>query len=280
MLRGYAHVAPTERGGFRLARVARRLVPRGGWRGIYPTGSGVSLELDLSTYPDVAMAGGVYELDTQRLLRALLRPGMHFVDGGANIGFFACRAAKLVGAGGRVDAFEPDPINRARLEANLARNKLARHVRVHPQALGERAESLTFHRPAAGSRRNHGESGRFPTDGEATETFEVKAVRPDEAIQTTPDVVKLDLEGSELLAVRGATRWVASSRPPTWVIEHNPPADARAGHRPGDVWRELLAHRPRYECWFVGPWLRPIASPAALDAFPRQGNVLLRCRAD
>ena len=277
LLRRYARLAPTERGGFRLARLARGLVPRQKWRGVFATGSGVRLDLDLATYPDVAMAAGVYELDTQRLLRHLLRPGMHFVDGGANIGFFTCRAAQLVGPTGRVDAFEPDPQNNARLEANLARNGLADRVKVHPLALAERSARLTFHRPAAGSRRNHGESGRFPRPGEQTEMFEVESVRLDAALDRVPDLVKLDLEGSELFALKGATAWFTSDRPPIWLVEHNLGADRAAGHRGGDAWRALLERCPGYQCWFVATWLRPISSPEELDAFPRQGNLLFRC---
>ena len=276
LLRAYARIAPTERGGFRLARLARRFVPRDRWDGVFPVGRGVALGLDLATYPDVAMAGGVYELDTQRLLAKLLRPGAHFVDGGANLGFFTTLAARLVGQGGRVDAFEPDPLNRQRLEQNLARNALS--CRVHAAALSDRAETITLRHPVAGTGFNHGETSRFAGAAwGATDAFDAPAVRLDAAGDgRVPDVVKLDLEGSELLAVRGATAWLRSARPPAWVVEHNPDANERAGHAPGDVWRELLAHRPDYRCAVVGARLRRVASPDALDRFPRQVNVLLR----
>ncbi len=274
LLRGYAHIAPTERGGYRLARLARRLVPRSQWRGVFTTGDGVRLALDLATYPDVAMAAGVYELDTVRLLRKLLRPGMHFVDGGANIGFFSCRAARLVGPTGRVDAFEPDPINRRRFEENLARNGFAEAVHVHPLAISDRAETLTFHRPAAETKRNHGETSRFPPRDVPTEAFEVTAVRLDEALDRVPDVVKLDLEGSEPLALAGARGWIASDRPPTWIVEHNPEAGERGGYRPGDVWRALSDAR-RYTCAFVGSMpQRLLGTPEDLDVLARQGNLL------
>ncbi len=287
LVRAYARVAPTERGGFRLSRAARSLVPRRDWRGTFPTGAGVCLELDLATYPDVAMAAGIYELDTVRLLSRLVKPGMHVVDGGANVGFYTCRFATLTGPQGRVDAFEPDPRNRERLEQNLRLNGLqikaqvdlsggsGPPIRLHDTALSETAERLTFHRPAAGTRRNHGESGRFPRGDVATEAYEVQAERLDEAMPEVPDLVKLDLEGSELHALRGATGWLRSERPPVWIVEHNPATDARAGHRPGDVWRVMLEHAARTRCWFIGTRLRPVASPKQLDALPRHGNVLL-----
>jgi FkbM family methyltransferase len=277
LLRGYALLAPTERGGFRLARAARRLLRRSHWKGVFPTGSGIRLDLDLATYPDVAMAAGLYELNTARRLNRLLSPGSRFVDGGANIGFFTCRAARLVGPTGRVDAFEPDPLNRRRLEQNIERNGQVGPIRVHAEALSDEPARLTFHRPVAGRSRNHGESGRFPRSDVPTEPFPVEAARLDAAIRDVPDLVKLDLEGSELLALRGATGWLAAERPPAWIIEHNPGASASAGHRPGDAWRLLLEHQPGYRCWFIGARLRALASPNDVDRLAQQGNLLLQC---
>jgi FkbM family methyltransferase len=279
LLRLYANAAPTERGGFRLARLARRLVPQEQWRGVFDDGRGNRLALDLATYPDVCMAVGLYERDTDRLFAKLLRPGMHFVDGGANLGYFTCRAARLVGRSGRVDAFEPDPRNGKRLVENLDRNGLHDRVRVHPSALSDSAELLTFHRPLSDSTHNHGESGRFATDG-PSEAFEVEAVRGDEAVSGVPDVVKLDLEGGEPLALAGMTRWLEADRPPAVVLEHNPAADRRGGHRPGDVFRRFRELDGRWTCRRVRSWiaghLAEVASPEALDGLGRQVNLLFR----
>src|SRR5688572_10671490 len=87
-LKAYARVAPTQRGGYRMVRLARRLISRSQWRGAFVAPGRVTLTLDLSTYPDCCMACGLYESDTLKLLRKVLRAGMHFVDCGANIGYF------------------------------------------------------------------------------------------------------------------------------------------------------------------------------------------------
>ncbi|MGH8658054.1 MAG: hypothetical protein ACREV4_06155 [Gammaproteobacteria bacterium] len=86
--RAWSHVAPMQRGEYRLTRLARSLIPRRQWSGDFQTPDGVRLRLDLATYPDCCMANGLYELDTLRLLKRLLRSGDHFVDLGANIGYF------------------------------------------------------------------------------------------------------------------------------------------------------------------------------------------------
>ncbi len=277
LLRQYAKLAPTERGGFRLARLARDRLPREQWQDIFEDGRGNRLALDLKTYPDVCMAVGLYERDTDRLLAKLLRPGGHFVDGGANLGYFTCRVARFVGPSGRVDAFEPDEQNRTRLLDNLDRNDLLDVVRVHAKALSDEAGSLRLFHPT-GDDRNHGETSRYATGGEG-EFADVPAVRLDEAVNKVPDVVKLDLEGGELAALAGASRWLAAERPPVFVVEHNPAADVRGGHRPGDIWRQLGDgwRCDRIRSWAAGH-LRALPDADAVDVYPRQCNLLLRRR--
>ena len=124
-------------------------------------------ELNLAEYPDCSMAFGLYELDTARVLKRLLRPGDHFIDGGANIGYFTLLAARLVGPAGRVDAFEPLPENHARLLAHLDLNGLADRVRVHRLALSDRAGEAVIHR-LSGPTNNHGSSTLFAPAGAST----------------------------------------------------------------------------------------------------------------
>src|SRR5205085_11707458 len=115
----------------RLARFARNFISEKNREGIFQIPDGLRLQLDLRTYPDLTMAVGLYELDTARLIRRLLKPGSHFVDVGANLGYFTLLAAKWTAPTGRIDAFEPDPINRQRLENHLRANNLSDRVRIH-----------------------------------------------------------------------------------------------------------------------------------------------------
>jgi FkbM family methyltransferase len=274
-LRAYARIAPTERGGFRLARLARRFVPRAAWRDDFRTPDDVRLSLDLATYPDCCMAAGLYELDTLRLIRRTLRPGDHFADCGANVGYFTLAAARLVGPTGRVDAFEPDPLNRARLEAHLAANDSPAWVRVHPVALSDRPGEATLYHPT-GDARNHGEASLFAPPGATTaQSYTVSTARLDDILDASPRLVKMDIEGAELTALRGAERLLRSPRSPAFVIEHNPTSAATAGHRSGDLLRLLQQHQPAYRAYWIG-WRRREMSADAIDAMPRQGNILYR----
>jgi FkbM family methyltransferase len=274
-LKGYSRVAPTQRGGYRLARLARRFVPREAWRGRFTTPANVSLELDLATYPDCCMACGLFELDTFRTLRRIVRPGDHVVDCGANVGYFTLQAARLVGPAGRVDAFEPDPLNRARLEANLAANAASGRVAVHAVAVSDEDGWATLYHPTE-TARNHGEASLFAPGDQPADTFSVPTARLDALLDRSPDVIKMDIEGAELAALRGATGLLKGQRAPQWVIEHNVASAKAAGHRPGDLWRCLREQRPAYRAFWIGWRLAEFRTPEEIDAMGRQGNILYR----
>ena len=249
-LRAYARLAPTERGGYRLARLVRRFRSTDARRDTFRTPHGLTLDLDLNCYPDCTMAFGLYELDTARVMRRMLRPGDHFIDGGANIGYLTMIGAQCVGPSGRVDAFEPQPENRARLEANLRRNDLAARVRVHAEALSDNAGVATIHR-FAGDQGNHGMASLFAGDGAAATTaVEVPTVRLDDALSgTSPALIKLDVEGAESLAIKGMTGLLKAPRPPAVILEHNPETLRRAGAASGlsEPVRLLLATRDDWQ---------------------------------
>lgn len=292
LLRTYGRFAPTGRGMYRLARGLVRLygsaLPER-----YLTPWHATLTLDPRTYPDACMAFGVYELETMRLIRRTLRPGDRFVDGGANLGYFTTLAARCVGPAGRVDAFEPEPANRARLLHHLEQNGLDQIVRVHDAALADANGTATIHR---NERVNHGAASLFaaqnPTRADhpvgqpdavdaataPTASTEVRTVRLDEAIDRPPRLIKLDLEGAEVAALRGARRLLECDDPPWVVCECVPGHLKRAGSSPRELIDTVCAVNPRYEVKVVGG--RGV--PRALDdaSLNRGGerNLLFRTR--
>ena len=110
----------------------------GSWLYVDPRDVGVSINL---------MTQAAYEPGLTDYLKQALRPGMVFVDGGANVGYFTLLAAKLVGESGRVYAFEPEPRNFGLLERSVERND-AGNVVLTQAALADRAgvESLFLDR--------------------------------------------------------------------------------------------------------------------------------------
>ena len=68
--------------------------------------------------------GNRWQPKIANLLISILKPGMCFVDIGANFGYFSLVASKLVGDSGKVLAFEPMPNFYKRLEWHIQENTL------------------------------------------------------------------------------------------------------------------------------------------------------------
>src|SRR5258706_11352904 len=143
------------------------------------------------------MAVGLYELDTARTIRRLLKAGSHFVDVGATLGYFTLHAAKWTGPTGRIDAFEPDPINRQRLENHLRENNLTDRVRIHPIAASSQAGEVQLIHPQS-SGTNHGMASFYKSLTGEGESYTVPTARLDHVLDHVPDPLKMDIEGGEL----------------------------------------------------------------------------------
>jgi hypothetical protein len=81
---------------------------------------GVTVSVRANQQIERWMWAGAYETELVSLLKKTLKPGMTFLDLGANIGYFSVIAAALVKDSGQVHAFEPMPQNLDRLRKNLA----------------------------------------------------------------------------------------------------------------------------------------------------------------
>jgi FkbM family methyltransferase len=204
-----------------------------------------------------------WEPALSNLLRRVLRPGGSFVDVGANIGYFSVLASDLVGPGGRVFAVEPDSRNRAFLEANLARNRCA-NVTILPYAAWSEDSSLTLEtHPAGGSMSSvHPiEAG----DGESAET--VPAKRLDELIEGPVDLLKIDCELVDHIALAGAAGLLRADPSTLATVELARNHVGPTGHTP----TEILS---QYE----GLGLRPyrIRSTGSLKPIPYSSLLMSR----
>lgn len=156
---------------------------------------------------------GVLEPSVQEALRRSVAPGMTVYDIGSDVGFFALIAAHLTGAEGRVEAFEPVPESAAAIEANVGRNGFS-HVSVHRVAVGADAGDGALHvrdTPSWSHLADRGEHGVI------RQRIRTRIVQIDEEIAEgrlrPPDVIKLDVEGSEHDVLRGAIQTLRRHRP-------------------------------------------------------------------
>lgn len=142
------------------------------------------------------------------LLRANLRPGDVFFDIGAWVGPFSIFAARRVGAGGCVYAFEPDPDAELLLEANLQANHVTNVKAIGTAVCAEDGATRLERVAPGGDMRSHigsGAAGSLVTQGITLASFcAVEGV--------LPDVVKIDVEGTEDLVLAGAGDTLRSAR--------------------------------------------------------------------
>jgi FkbM family methyltransferase len=180
---------------------------------------GISLRLDpRDLVAQHLLLTGRWEPDTWRIVQDYLPVGGTFVDVGAHIGYYTLKAARRVGPAGRVVAVEPNPAILEELRENLAQSGASRVVSVEPVACADRRSKVDlFVSPrsntgtASLSRENASQAG------DVTGRVSVDALPLDDIVErldlSRVDVVKMDIEGAELLALRGATRTLARLRP-------------------------------------------------------------------
>jgi FkbM family methyltransferase len=144
------------------------------------------------------------------LLECYLKPGMVFIDGGANTGVFAFTAAHLVGRTGRVVAFEPGSTCFAALQRSQALNQW-QQVSIHHEALSDHCGIARLY-------HHLGQENAFSLGADENTAFdEVAVVSIDEMVNTEKlervDFIKLDVEGAEELVLRGAIKVLKRWRP-------------------------------------------------------------------
>ena len=184
-------------------------------------------------------------------LRDLVRPGMQVLDIGANIGIYTEFLADLVGPQGRVCAFEPEVRNVERLRK--ATRRLAQ-VSVVQAAVAERSGTIELFVTDdfnADHRTYASEPGR--------RTVEIKAVALDDYVAPGQrvDFIKMDIQGAELSAVRGARRLLSRPDAPTLLFEYWPYGLHAAGHEPRSLLAELESVGYRVSTIAAAPWPEP-----------------------
>lgn len=180
---------------------------------------------------------GSYELANLHRFAQIVKPGGIVFDIGAHAGYYTLLASRLVGSTGSVFAFEPLPHNLNFLEKHLSLNHL-RNVVIQPVAVSEKSGQAKF---------EPGESnytGRLSDRGYQV----IQTIALDEeitgAVLPRPNVLKIDVEGAELLVLHGASGMISHSRPSIFLSIHS-----RDNHF---ACRRLLED--------LGYWIEPVKS--------------------
>lgn len=163
------------------------------------------------------------------------------LDVGANVGWYSLLFDRIAGSR-RVDifAFEPEPTNFALLDENISRNG-ARHVTSVRCAVADVAGVRTLHLFDKSNRGRHSLLAIHPG-----ETVDVATVALDEFWESlrlgarVPRFIKMDIEGFELMALRGASKVL--SRCPLVMLEYSPAYMKAGSLEPADLVDLMTGH--------------------------------------
>ncbi len=187
-----------------------------------------------------------FEPGLTRLVQRLVRSGDHFVDVGANIGYFSLLAARIVGDTGHVSSFEASPITRNALIRNMYLNGIAHRVSIHETAVWHADAELTFHQ---GPLENAGLSS-LGDNSRGAGSFKVHAATLDSSLahkERPVSFVKLDVEGAEYNALLGMNEVITRCRP-IIALELSPGFLQHFGYTSANV-LDLLTKEHRYAAY-------------------------------
>jgi FkbM family methyltransferase len=169
-------------------------------------------------------------------LETILSEGQTFVDAGANLGIYTLVACRIVGQSGRVIAFEPSLQSFPILKENIQLNGFT-NVQAFRIALSDKTgEAVLYHGDDPG-KNSLGHDPCGDPEGETVTTLSLEEALQQASIERV-DVIKMDVEGAELLVLRGANKVLASHRP-IILFEINSEACVRLGLSPYGAWDHL-----------------------------------------
>ena len=169
--------------------------------------------------------------EEQQLLKKILSAGSVVVDAGANIGIYSQFLSRCVGPTGVVHSFEPSPENFKRLQS--AMRKLA-NVRLCQAAVGECSGRSKLYV----SDKLNVDHRTYATDGDSRCAVPIDIIALDDYFEPDQhvDLIKMDIQGYELHALRGANRVLADNPDAKLLLEFWPYGLKQAGVN----WVELM----------------------------------------
>ncbi len=169
---------------------------------------------------------------------SLIRDGDIVFDIGANRGYYTLLYSHLVGRSGEVHAFEPVPLTFKKLSEQISQEKRFDNVYLNNTALGDVEDTITLYMPdeddGQASMKTHC-SGSWKNVTNIT-SYSCPVIKVDDYVTRLPikrlDFIKLDVEGAELLVLKGATQTISQFLPIVyleiyhdWIKDFNYSAD-------------------------------------------------------
>ena len=186
---------------------------------------------------------GVFEPREVAFVTKFLKPGMVFFDIGANLGQYTLLGAVSVGKKGCVHSFEPSVRMFSELEYNVKLNSLSKTCVLNRLAVADTnsIRQLSTYEAGAevyGSLGNQHWSGKKIIGYEDVETIKIDDYFQKNGIPRV-DLIKMDIEGAELLALKGCEQLLSQPNGPTIILEVADINTVGFGYSPYEIWDYL-----------------------------------------
>lgn len=160
---------------------------------------------------------GIHEPVATQIYLNELQPGMKVMEVGTNIGYYLAAASSRVKENGMICGFEPDPelFEIAKKNASSIKTPTA----IHPYAASDKSGFSTFHTSSVGNWGSLKNSDKLRQSGQ----IEVRTKSIDEFCDEnnfSPDAIRMDIEGAEAAALRGAAKIIAEKKPILFIEVH------------------------------------------------------------
>jgi len=229
---------PYQNGKWTLWRIYKNLFSKAQFKkGTYNTNHGFKLNLESERYIEKFIYyWGEWEGNETYFIKKFLPKDGIFIDIGANIGYFTCLAASVVGNKGHVFSFEPVPQSFQLLAKNIYLNDF-HNVTAHQIAASNKKGSMLLAKP-----KNPCALEMVSTRNASTTKphWETPSERIDEIVDSNQsiDMIKIDIEGAEMLALTGLFKHLSKTPAPIVLCEVN---DSFLNEMGGSA-EKLMAH--------------------------------------
>lgn len=179
---------------------------------------------------------GYYEKDEVEFVRRYLDKSSVFFDVGANSGIYSLVASKICS---KVFSFEPDGINRRRLNKNILLNRI-NNIKVFPYAVSDKSGISRMYI----KKTNRGMNSLLKLEPDSRYTT-VKKQTLDQIVENLKSkkisLIKMDIEGSEFNAIKGANKTITKFRP-AFLIEINKLYTPISGYEIKDIYNFFYSY--------------------------------------
>jgi FkbM family methyltransferase len=240
-----------------MGSLARHVAARWPLPVLVKVAGGCSMYVDLrSSIGRGLFATGTFDSEAIAPALAALAPGATYIDIGANVGFYAILARQTVGASGTVHCFEMDPRPLRMLRKTVARFGYT-NIEINHAAVSNKNGEVFF-APAA----DHGHSRIVPGGGtRAVRSVTLDAWAAARRIARV-DVIKIDVEGAEMLVLEGASEVISAFRP-LILCEAADETTKAFGYEPADLITFLENHG------YTTAWLSGVHTPTLVARWRR-----------